>query len=57
MDNANAVEKYFIEERSDFVNKRIILSHMWESSYYYVYFLLSNKPRKKNNWYKATESP
>ena len=48
VNNANSVEKYFIGERSDFVNKWIGHSGMCESSYYYAYFLLGNKKRKAN---------
>lgn len=45
VNNANAVEKYFIEERSNFVNKWMGHSGMCDSPYYYAYFLLGNKKR------------
>ena len=40
--NANEVEKWFIENRSDFVNKWKGYSNMCDSPNYYAYFLLGN---------------
>lgn len=48
VNNANRIEKHFIENEPALYNRWIGWSNMSESDYYYVYILLAGRRRIKN---------